>query len=436
MRHWPLVALLVVAGAAGVVLAETRGLLDLEVYRYGGRAVLDGIPLYDGRDPVTDLPFTYPPVAALLMVPVALLPGWTAAATWTATSALALVGVVGLVVARATWGSGPVPEGPPVAERLAARGSVVAHFGGSGRRVSDDAPAGPSGPGPRGVVARASAWPVVGVAAASVALEPVWQTLAFGQVNLLLMLLVVVDLLFPDRRWAGVLVGIAAGIKLTPLVFVVLLVLVGRRVAAARAVGAFLVTIAVGFLVLPSTAWTFWAEAIRDPERVGGPAYSGNQSVFGALARLVDGEPSTAGWLLVAGPLAVAVLVVAALVWRSGDRVLGTGLGGMAMLLASPISWSHHWVWALVVGLALVERSRPWAAAWVAVFVAAPVWWFAHGEDREHGWGVLAHVVGNAYLLAALALAAWAAWTVWRWSGRGGGDAVAGVDRQHALDRA
>lgn len=403
-RLVPLGVALVLAGVAGVVLDQTRGLLDLEVYRYGGRAVLDGVPLYGGRDPVTDLPFTYPPFAALVLVPVALVPGTVAAALWTALSVGGLVAVVAVAVAGAP-GQGPAPAG-------LGRSAGTAPW--------PDAPAAA----------------VVGVAAACVVLEPVWQTLAFGQVNLVLLVLVVVDLLSPDRRWAGVLVGVAAGIKLTPLVFVVMLFLVGRRAAAGRAVGTFLLTLVVGFVVLPATAWTFWSDAISDPERVGGPAYAGNQSVYGALARLVDGEPSRVLWVLVAGPLAVGVLAVAAAVWRRGDRVLGTGLGGLAMLVASPISWSHHWVWAVLVGVALVARSWRWGLAWAVVFVAAPGWWFPHGDDREHGWGVVAHVLGNAYLLAALVVAGWAAWTVRPGSGGRGRHVVAGVDREHALDGA
>nr|WP_281366504.1 glycosyltransferase 87 family protein [Nocardioides thalensis] len=416
-------------------------MLDLEVYRYGGRAALDGLPLYGGRDPVTDLPFTYPPVAALLMAPLAVLPGVVASSLWTVLSVGALVAVVGIAVGevgRRVRGPGPRdPASSGLGRSAARRRSVVARFFGRGAGASSrNRPEGAGSRDPGWACRPSSAAAVVGVAAACVVLEPVWLTLAFGQVNLLLMLLVVVDLLVPDRRWAGVLVGLAAGIKLTPLVFVVMLVLVGRRTAAGRAVGAFLVTVAVGFVVLPGTAWVFWSEAISDPGRVGGPAYAGNQSVYGALARLLDGEPPRVLWVAVAGVLAVGVLVVAARVWRSGDRVLGTGLAGLSMLVASPISWTHHWVWALLVGVALVARSWRWGLAWAAVFVAAPGWWFPHGAEREHDWGLAAHVVGNAYLLAALVVAAWAAWWVRPGSGGRGRDAVTGVDREHALDGA
>jgi alpha-1,2-mannosyltransferase len=231
------------------------------------------------------------------------------------------------------------------------------------------------------------------------------------------MLAVLVDLVRPARRWSGVLVGIAAGVKLTPLVFVVLLVLVGRRAAAGRAALAFAGTVAVGFVVMPGSAARYWADNLVDAARVGPPELAHNQSVYGALTRLLDGPPPTWAWLAVAGPLSLAVLVVGAGWWRRGNRVLGTCVGALAMLIASPISWSHHWVWAVPAALALWQRSRLAGAAWTAVFVARPILWPAWGQDREYGWSPLDHLVGNAYLLAALAFSVWAAATLNRGAG-------------------
>lgn len=351
------VLLLVVAAA--IVGAVHGGFADLFVYRFGGRAVLDGLPLYEVDDPVTGYPFTYPPFAAVAMVPLALLPGWLSAALWTGASVGALAAVV--VVVRRALGR-PAPG-----------------------------------------------WLVALLTGAAVALEPVWQNLAFGQVNVLLMLAVLVDLVGPERRWSGVLVGIAAGLKLTPLVFVVLLVLVGRRTAAGRAAVAFAGTVVVGFAAMPGAAAAYWTHGLFDASRVGPPALAHNQSAYGALSRLLDGRPPTLLWLAVAVPLALAVLLLAAQWWRTGDRVLGTCLGAMAMLIVSPISWSHHWVWVVPVALALWERSRWAGLAWVALFVARPIVWPAYGHNREYGWGLTDHLVGNAYLLAAFALSIWAA---------------------------
>jgi alpha-1,2-mannosyltransferase len=354
--------------AAAVAGALGHGLKDLLVYQYGGREVLDGLSVLGSRDPATGLRFTYPPFAAIVMVPLAPLPAWVAASVWTGASVGALAATV-LVVRRAL-----------------------------------DRPA----PG----------WLVALVTCGAFGLEPVWQNLAFGQVNLFLMLAALVDLVRPERRWSGMLVGVAAGLKLTPLVFVVLLLLVGRRAAAGRAALVFAGTVAVGFLVTPAAAATYWTDGLVHASRVGPPALAHNQSVYGALTRLLDGPPPTLLWLAVAGPLSVAVLLVGAGWWRRGDRVLGTCLGAMAMLLASPISWSHHWVWAVPVALVRWERSRWAGAAWTAVFVSRPILWPPWGQHREYAWGPLDHLVGNAYLVAALVLSLWAAAALHRRTGR------------------
>ena len=360
-----IVAAAAVAGAvawAGVParLSLHGGFVDLSAYRYGGRLVLDGLPLYASRDPATGLRFTYPPFAAVAMVPLALLPGWLATALWTAASVGALAGVI-LVVGRAL--------GRPV-------------------------------PGWLGALLTGGA----------LVLEPVWQNLTFGQINLLLMPAVLIDLLHPERRWSGVLLGVAAGVKLTPLVFAVLLVLVGRRMTAGRALLAFAGTVTIGFAMIPGSAKTYWTDNLVNAGRVGPPELTHNQSVFGALTWLLDGAPPTLLWLAVAGPLALAVVVVGAVRWRRGDPVLGTGLPALAMLLASPISWSHQ----LGVGRACRAGAvgvQPVDGCPVdrGVRDPPPFVWPPWGQSREYRWGPIEHIPGNGYLLAALALCVWAA---------------------------
>jgi alpha-1,2-mannosyltransferase len=356
MPRWTITVLAV----AGALVGAIHGAFpDLSVYQYGGQAVLDGLPVYESDDPATGYPFTYPPFAAVVMIPLALLPGWLAAALWTGLSIGALAITV-VLVRRAL--------GRPT-----------------------------------------SGWQLAAIVTGALALEPVWQNLSFGQVNAILMLAVVLDLLRPESRGSGVLVGLAAGVKLTPLVFVVLLLLVGRRSSAARAAVAFLVTVGIGFAAMPGSSATYWSDGLLDADRVGPPDLAHNQSVYGAMTRMLDGPPPLLLWLVVAGPLALGVVCVAAVRWRHGDAALGTCLGAVAMLLASPVSWSHHWVWAVPVAIVLWERSRWAAAAWTAVFVARPVLWPPWGDHRELDWSVLDQVVGNAYLLAAVVLAGWAA---------------------------
>ncbi len=156
-------------------------------------------------------------------------------------------------------------------------------------------------------------------------------------------------------------------------------------------------------------ASAYWGERLVDPTRVGPPSLAHNQSVSGVLTRLLDAPPSTLLWMAVAGPLAIATVILGAALWRKGDQVLGTCLGALAMLLASPVSWSHHWVWALPIALVLWPRSRVAAAAWAAVFVARPILWPPWAEKREYGWQWYEHVYGNAYVLATLVLIEWLA---------------------------
>ncbi|MFM6848691.1 MAG: glycosyltransferase 87 family protein [Terrabacter sp.] len=356
----PVVAVVVVTAVAAAVLGSRHGgLTDLHVYQAAGRAVLDGQTAAAPRDPTTGLAFTYPPFAALVLVPLALVPWWLAAAAWTAASTAALAAAVVLV---------------------------------------------------RGTTGRPTAgWLAAAVTAGALALEPVWQNLAFGQVNTLVMAAVLLDLLRPDRRWSGVLLGLVAGVKLTPLVFVVLLLVVGRPATARRAVVAFGATVGAGFLVGPGWAASYWVDGLVDAGRVGPPALAHNQSVYGALTRLLDGRPSLPLWLAFAVPVGGAILLVARVWWRRGDLPLATCLTALAGLVASPVSWSHHWVWAVPMALVLWERSRWAAATWVAVFVARPVLWPPWGQRREYAWGPVEHLVGNAYLLAALAVSVWAA---------------------------
>jgi alpha-1,2-mannosyltransferase len=352
----PVLVLVAVSAVAG---ARRGGLTDLLVYQSAGRAVLGDVPPLGSRDPLTGLRFTYPPFAAVVMTPLGALPAWLAAGLWTGASVAALAAVIALV------------------RRALTRPS----------------------PG----------WLVALLTAGALAFEPIWQNLTFGQVNILLMLAVLLDLLGPDRRWSGVVLGITAGIKLTPLAFVVLLLVVGRRAMAGRAMLTFAATVAIGFAVAPSYAASYWTHGLIDAGRIGPPALAHNQSVYGALTRLLDHRPSIAVWLAVALPVSAAVLAVGAAWWRRGDRVLATCITALAMLVASPVAWSHHWVWAVPMALALWERGRWVASAWAAVFVLRPILWPPYGQSREYGWSPLEHVVGNAYLLAALAVTAWAA---------------------------
>lgn len=354
------VALATVAGSL-LLLVDFPDALDLRVYRAGGQAWLDGAPLYAdefGRRYGTGLPFTYPPVAAAVFTVFAVLPWAVAVAVMAAVSLAALVGVAVLVVRR----------------------PVVA---------------------------------VAAVVAGGVLLEPVRLTLSFGQVNLVLMVLVVADCLVPRTWWPrGLLIGLAAAVKLTPFAF--LLFFAARRQwrPVFVAVAAFAGVTLVAWVSSPGETPAYLSTVLGDPARIGGLTYTGNQSLNGFWHRLGLGDTlTTALWLL-------SALVVVVVGWQAvrrtsaADDTLGALLAAAtAGLLASPVSWSHHWVWALLAGVWVVPRLREWrwpgrvaAVVGLLLFVAPPHWVLPHRYDRELDWSWWQHVVGNEFTWCGLAL--------------------------------
>jgi alpha-1,2-mannosyltransferase len=290
------------------------------------------------------------------------------------------------------------------------------------------------------------------VAAAALATEPIQQNLALGQINLLLMLLVVADLTLPRTRWwTGAGIGLAAGIKLVPLIFIPYLVLTGRFRQAAVALGTFAATIGLGYAVLPGASARYWWDGLfLNANRITFLGTRGNQSLRGMVTRFIGSVNGSGGaWLAVAVTVAVVGLAAAAALDRAGHPVPGMLACALTGLLVSPLTWDHHWVW-VAPGLAYLGhraarasgRGRAtarlgwWAAlaALMAVFAAFPQFWsgraalvpagwvwyspthyFAYGDNpayNEYHWTLVQALAGDAYVfagllaLAALALAA------------------------------
>ena len=283
--------------------------------------------------------------------------------------------------------------------------------------------------------------------------EPVQRALFLGQVELVLMALVTWDLCQPaGRRWQGAATGIAAGIKLVPLLFIVYLVLTRRFRQAAVAAGVFAATVAAGFAALPSASVTWWAGG--DFLRAGRTGFVGgqqNQSLRGLVTRLAGSVAGGARpWLVLAVLAGGAGLAAAVTLHRRGYPLAGLLTCALTGLLVSPISWDHHWVW-LAPGLALLADAgtraagrarRAWfalAAGLGAVFAAWPDFWrpaagllgggligyapasaWAYGDSpayREYHWHGLQLLAGNLEVaagLAALAVALAAAWRITR----------------------
>jgi alpha-1,2-mannosyltransferase len=197
---------------------------------------------------------------------------------------------------------------------------------------------------------------------------PVAYTLHLGEVNLILAVLVGADLL--RRRdgawWQGIGTGLAAGIKLTPLIFVVYLLFTRRVRAAVTAAVIFAVTVLVGFAWLPAWSRTFWLGGVfYNQSRIGNPANPSDQSLAGAMARLAGtGDPPRTWWLVAALAVGLAGLAVAVWAHRSGHRLAGVMCCAVTGLLISPISWTHHWVWdiPLLVWLTTAAWRRGSAA--------------------------------------------------------------------------
>jgi alpha-1,2-mannosyltransferase len=190
--------------------------------------------------------------------------------------------------------------------------------------------------------------------------EPVLRALELGQIELLLMALIAWDLCQPDdRRLKGIGVGLAAGIKLVPLIFIPYLLLSGMRRQAATATATFAATVAVGFALLPQASRSWWLTGyFLRANKTGGVPSLVNQSLFAMIARAMGGaSQATPVWLATAAVTAVAGLAAATILHRSGRAVAGWIVCALTGVLVSPISWDHHWVWVVPVLILLADRA-------------------------------------------------------------------------------
>jgi alpha-1,2-mannosyltransferase len=284
---------------------------------------------------------------------------------------------------------------------------------------------------------RGRAGAALAVTAVALWSEPVQRALHLGQVEPLLMALVAADLCGPARRWwAGAGVGLAAGIKLVPLIFIPYLLLIHRWRQAAVAAGTFAALAVAGAAVLPRASAQWWlGPAFLQPRRTGFLAFVENQSLRALAARTAGSVSASGGaWLVLAVLTAAAGLAAAACLHRWGRPVAGWVTCALTGLLVSPVSWDHHWVW-LAPGLAVLadlavraRRAARWgwwslAGALAVIFGAWPgLWWpgapltpagliwYAAGSGSrsaahpEYHWHGLAWLAGNLYLLAGLAV--------------------------------
>lgn len=401
-RVLPWTVPLLVVVLVDVVIHTGGRHIDLEVYRFGVQAWLAGRDMYGTLPETSDhitLPFIYPPFAALLMLPLAVVPWIVAWPALLAASTLAL-GVTFFVFARRLWPSGGRAGALSVASLATPLALIV-----QPDRVID------------------FAHPTLDP---TFALEPVMQTIEFGQVNLLLMALVAIDVLVDQPRGTrGILVGIAAAIKLTPAAFLLYFLLRRDYRAAAVAAVAGVAATGLGFLVAPAASVTFWLD--NPAGGIGGSPFWTDQTFQAVLARVgMTGSARTVAWVALSlGALALATPVI-----RRGPAPLALVATAGVALLVSPTSWSHHWVWvapALLVAAASAWRARSptWAAVTVltgVVFVLAPhQLYLPRADDRELSWTGWQQVQGSTYVWFTVLLFAvlWWRWRAWGLRRRG-----------------
>ncbi len=330
--------------------------VDLTVYRDGGLIVRHIRPYYDphAAHPLYDwggysslaLKFTYPPFAAVFFAVISFIP-------WTPLWVLSIiVNIVSLLAAL--WFT----------------------FGGLGyrdRRVRLGATL---------VAAAVTFW-----------LQPVVRTIYLGQINLLLMAVIIWDLCQPreGRWWKGLATGVAAGIKLTPLIFVPYLLVTRKFREAAMTVAGFLATVLIGFAILPSDSSRWWLHGMifSDGNRTGFTGWAGDQSLRAVITRLSGSiDAGTKPWLIAAAAAFAGGMVAAYLFERAGYHMVAILATALTALLVSPISWDHHWVWVApgvaVAGHYALACLRRWPARWLAALAVGMI--FVYGAWPDAIW--------------------------------------------------
>ena len=362
---WVLGSISVASTLARVVyIAVSEYEVDLQVYLMGAHHAFSG-HLYTTYLANPREPFTYPPVAALLFIPLSALSQTGSQVVWAVISVGVLIAflVISLGAIRPDW----------------RRKDVLL-------------------------------WSLV-LTFPSAALNPIAMTFSFGQINLLLALLVVADLtgtcsIAGREVPRGVMTGIAAALKVTPLIFVLFLFVTRQIRAGCTALGVF-VACGIGMTVIaPSESWSYWTRYIFDAHRVGGVVFISNQSLRSALVRFSHGHAPES--LIVAAILfaGAAGLWVAVWAYRTSSVMLGVLVCAVTGLIVSPITWSHHLVWIVPVVLWLsLADDRPsfgrcWAALAVVWFWYGAIWHTPHGNGIEFRDSFAQMLMGSSYTIA------------------------------------
>lgn len=388
---WPLAWLIIFVGAAPLVTywltnPDDQRLVDLDVYRTGGQALLRGLSVYGVITPAPQLlPFTYPPIAAMLAVPLAWMSWSTAQWVW-------IIGIVLALTVTVWYGFRAFFEEIRTVRR----------------------------PGPAVIPVLFAV-----VVMACLYLMPIRDQVRFGQVDLFLVMLCLLDCVVRKPWWPrGMLIGLAMAVKLTPGVFLIYLAITGfswrkpyrrdpeqRRAFFMAVFTAGLLTL-LPFVVIPGDARDFWFSALLDANRLGANAGTTNQSIRGMLIRLYLPDLLTSAiWLVAVVAVGWYGFRAARRAFRDGDMLTSVALTGLMAVLLSPVAWIHHLAWIVVVLAALVgaggDKIRLLVAGGVWLFYVLPIpWWGVSLKalDIPVISPVLGKIVQNAFGLGAIAL--------------------------------
>jgi alpha-1,2-mannosyltransferase len=368
---WRIVVVADLANLVAVFLityAERHGFFDLSVYHGAiNYWVHQGGSLYDFVLPFSTYGFTYPPFAALVMLPMAITP-WTFAIVLTCIACAVVSGVL------VYWLIDPVA-----------------------RRE------------------RWTRWYAFAIAMCfAAAFEPLRETFLFGQVNMFLVFLVAADLLLFTRKgskFGGIGIGLATAIKLTPGIFIVYLLVTRRWRAAITASATAAVASLLAGALAPDASRVFWTDALWNTDRIGAVAFVSNQSLNGAVARIHEANPSTVAWLVCAALVMAWWVVRVRRSAAAGDEMTGFALTGIVGCLVSPITWIHHLVWVgpallLLLDNALVAPTRRRRNQLLAFMIVSYVvlcsrfvWNFHAAFGNPISW-----FFSNSYMWVSLAL--------------------------------
>ncbi|GIJ69067.1 glycosyltransferase 87 family protein [Virgisporangium ochraceum] len=331
----------------GLLLASApdQRLKDFLVYHGAGGEAGDGLNLYAFRT-IFDMPFTYPPFAALVMEPLSRMPLGLAQALWTLATLAAVVALAPVALR-------------PVVDRIGLPLTVTAILLSS----------------------------------------PMRSHLRFGQVGVFLVLLVALDLVQRrgPRGWG---LGLAIAVKLTPAVYLPWL-FVSRKWKRFGGTMAWVAgSTVVGLVLLWPSAGDYLFRSSRDTTRFGANDIPGNQSVRGMLLRAVAPHTAEKVWLVLAVLLVAFGTYQAWRCERNGNRLAALGVLAALSVAVSPISWVHHLVW-LVLPIAALAAAGRWklVTAWFVVLVVS-----FPSLGNALGWGLLTNVQGLTAVAAVFLL--------------------------------